>query len=143
MFSNILVAYDGSKLSKKALEHAIAIAKNNGNTRLEAVVVENTYSFTIAASYGVYSHELIEEMKKKDNQLIKELEHTLKELPNPTKATLLSGSPGQAIVQYASDNDVDLIVMGSRGLSGVKEFFLGSVSHFVVQHSKCPVFILK
>ena len=71
------------------------------------------------------------------------LTEELKTLPNKSKLMLLEGLPGQMIVEFVKEYDADLVVMGSRGLSGLKELFLGSVSHFVVQKAPCPVFIVK
>jgi len=52
-------------------------------------------------------------------------------------------SPSTAICEYASTRDVDLIVMGSRGRSGVKELLVGSVSAHVLHHAPCPVTIVR
>ncbi len=61
------------------------------------------------------------------------------------KATskLLVGKPGDVILYEAANGDFDLIVIGNRGLSGLKEFVLGSVSHQVVDESKIPVLVVK
>jgi nucleotide-binding universal stress UspA family protein len=55
----------------------------------------------------------------------------------------LVGSPAEVIVEFIKENEADLVVMGSRGLSGVKEIFLGSISHHVVQKATCPILIVK
>lgn len=54
----------------------------------------------------------------------------------------LKGDPAHQILEYAKEHEQDLIIMGSRGLSGIKEIMLGSVSHKVTQLSKCPVLII-
>jgi nucleotide-binding universal stress UspA family protein len=54
-----------------------------------------------------------------------------------------SGHPADRIVKVANDNGYDLIVMGSRENSGIKEMLLGSVSHHVCQHAKCSVLIAR
>ena len=53
------------------------------------------------------------------------------------------GKPSMEIVRYAKDNDTDLIVMGSRGRSGVEELLLGSVSAQVIHHAPCSVTIVR
>jgi nucleotide-binding universal stress UspA family protein len=53
-----------------------------------------------------------------------------------------AGYPINHIVKHASEAGYDLIIMGSRGMSGIKEVLLGSVSHGVSQHAKCPVLIV-
>ena len=59
------------------------------------------------------------------------------------KPKLDKGRPSDIIVAEAEDEDFDLIVMGSRGLGGIKEYILGSVSNQVVHESKSPVLIVK
>ena len=56
---------------------------------------------------------------------------------------LLEGRPADKIVEIAKQESFDLIVIGSRGLGGIKEIFLGSVSDRVADESHCPVLIVK
>lgn len=56
---------------------------------------------------------------------------------------LLQGSPAEVILNYSKEHDVDVIVIGSRGLGGIREFVLGSVSHNVVQSARIPVLVVK
>jgi nucleotide-binding universal stress UspA family protein len=60
-----------------------------------------------------------------------------------TKIKLLRGNPGIKIVQYVKNEGFNLIVMGSRGLSGASRFLLGSVSDYVSDNAECPVIIVK
>jgi nucleotide-binding universal stress UspA family protein len=55
----------------------------------------------------------------------------------------VEGKPSDKIVEGEKERKFDVIVMGSRGLSGISEFLLGSVSHRVVNDAECPVFIVK
>lgn len=56
---------------------------------------------------------------------------------------LLEGRPSDRIIEAAKEGNFDLIVMGSRGLGGIKRFFLGSVSDRVADEAECPVLIVK
>lgn len=56
---------------------------------------------------------------------------------------LLQGSPAEIILNYAKEQGADVIVIGSRGLGGIREFVLGSVSHNVVQSARIPVLVVK
>lgn len=56
---------------------------------------------------------------------------------------IIRGEPGPSIVEYAKANQIAVILIGSRGLNALQEFMLGSVSHKVAKHAKCPVMIIK
>lgn len=142
-YSRILVAYDGSDLSKKALEMAMALAKQDEKIELSVITVTNPPVATSIGTYGIYNQELINEIRESVEKILQEVKEKLKELPNKTKTVVLEGNPGRLIVDHANQISCDLIVMGSRGLSGLKELFLGSTSHYVVQRANCPVFIVK
>ncbi|MEL7079709.1 MAG: universal stress protein, partial [Cyanobacteria bacterium J06582_2] len=55
----------------------------------------------------------------------------------------LSGNPGRSICELANTWSADLILVGSRGLKGIKEMFLGSVSNYVTHHAPCSVLIIR
>ena len=59
------------------------------------------------------------------------------------KSKIIYGSPSSEIIDLAKDKKFDLIVIGSRGHSGVKEVFLGSVANAVVHRAKVPVLVVK
>ena len=140
--SKTVVAYDGSELSKKALERAINLAKQDRKMELNVITVIPT---VVPAVYNYGASAVIghEENLKKAKEMLFEVEGKLKEIPNKTETFIIEGNPAQAIEEFAENNHADLIVMGSRGLGGLKELFLGSVSHYVVQKAKCEVFIVK
>ena len=54
-----------------------------------------------------------------------------------------TGSPAVVILDFLEEHDVDLVVMGSRGLGVMKGVLLGSVSQYVVEQAKCPVLVVK
>jgi len=142
-YSRILVAYDGSELSKKALDMAMELAKQDERIELTVVAVSNPPTATSMGSYGIYNQELINDIRASAEKLINDVKEKIAVLPNKTSTVILEGNPGRLIVDHANQTSCDLIIMGSRGLSGIKEMFLGSTSHYVVQRANCPVFIVK
>jgi nucleotide-binding universal stress UspA family protein len=141
MFSKILVAYDSSDLGEKALDKAIQFAKLDDKTKVHVVHVCNppTYSYRYPQS-----EMQLEGMLRHAHELLEETDEKLAQIqPERTEKLVLKGQPSVMILEYAQNHQCDLIIMGSRGLSGVKEFFLGSVSHHVVQSSPVPVLIEK
>ncbi len=147
MFNNILCAYDGSDHAKKALESAMAICKEKPNAELHII---HTIKFeplphNIYGEMGVTvaQSEYMELAKKHGEHTLNEAVDSVKNAGLKAHGVLYYGDPASTILEFANENDVDLIVMGSRGLSTFKELFLGSVSHKITQSAKCSVLIVK
>lgn len=86
----------------------------------------------------------LEALIEKDNRaLLKVYEEIAKARGLIAKTVLVKAHPAKAILDVAKSEGADLIVVGSRGLGGVKGLFLGSVSNAVVQNSKVPVMVVK
>jgi nucleotide-binding universal stress UspA family protein len=144
--SKILVAIDGSQSSMEAAEYAIEMAKKDG-----AKIIALTVNRIALSSYGLATPE--GEIKSpKEKEIILESKTRLDILgQNATqnnvelKTELINSqmSIDGAIVEYAESEDVDLIIMGTRGRSGFKKLLLGSVASAVVTYSPCPVMIVK
>jgi nucleotide-binding universal stress UspA family protein len=140
-YSRIVVAYDHSELSKKALKMAMNLAKQDNQIELLVLMVLQP-TRPLPYAYGFVT-DLYETQREEAKAIRKEIDQELSSLPNKTRSLVLEGNPGIMIVDCVKQNDADLVVMGSRGISGLKELFLGSVSHYVVQKAPCPVFIVK
>ena len=133
----ILVAYDGSAPSRRALELAAQIAAADPSVKLVMAHVMRLFSSGAAAAG-------IETVVMDDAAAVRaEMEAVAEMLPNPAEVRLLRGtSPADLIVSCALEEGCDLIVMGSRGQGGVKGF-LGSVSYAVTKESPMTVLIAK
>ncbi|TET26704.1 MAG: universal stress protein, partial [Candidatus Bathyarchaeum sp.] len=77
------------------------------------------------------------------NKILAEAKHTVKKQKIPVKAVLKEGDAVHEIVRTAKEEKIDLIVMGARGVSRIKELLLGSVSHGVCRKTHCSVMIVK
>jgi nucleotide-binding universal stress UspA family protein len=155
-FSKILVPQDGSELSIKAAEYAISIAKkqvdDSGTSYLIAlhVVYSSTgYAYSLRVVSPSSIHNLLEKCKQ-DFQpwfdIIKEKASYNKngeKIALKTDVILTTTSIVGAIIDYAEREKVDLIVIGTRGMSGFKRILLGSVASGVVTYSSCPVMVVK
>lgn len=135
--NKVLVAYDGSAASKRALEMALDILKGRPEKELLLVHVAR-----MAATSGAIAG--LDTVIADDAQSVQaELEAIASQVSNPTSVKLLVGtSPADLIVRCAREEGCDLIVMGSRGQGGVKGF-LGSVSYAVTKESPVAVLIAK
>ncbi|WP_162287868.1 universal stress protein [Indiicoccus explosivorum] len=140
-FRCIVVGYDGSDCSKKALEMAASVAGEEPKSEISIVSV---LAPSVMYYPAIANPENVEkERKERAARMLKEAEEHLGPGHAVKQVELLQGNPAKEIVRYAEDNGCDLIVVGSRGLSGIKEFYLGSTSHNVAQKAKMPVLIVK
>lgn len=132
--SKVLVAYDGSTPSRKALDLARGIAAQDEGVEFVFVHVMKLFAMGTGAE-----SVLIDEA----NRVFEKLQQLAEHMPNKAHAHLLKGtSPADLILKCAHNEGCDLIIMGSRGQGGVKGY-LGSVSHGVVQGSPVAVLIAK
>ena len=143
IFRNIMVATDGSELVRKAVDTAIEIAKLS-EAKLYAVHVIALGYYSITRSGDAEWKKAIEE------QLITEGKEATAYVENVGRAAnvevepiILEGSPADEIVDFAEKNDIDLIVMGSLGRSGIERFLLGSVAENVVRNYKKAVPVVR
>ena len=140
-YRKILVGYDGSENSKRALERTIALATAQGAT-IRIAVAANTIPFygQTAGYYPAdYAGEAIKQGKKSLTGAVKLAE----ELGAKVSGFVKDGYAAEVILDAEGSEGVDLIVVGRRGMSGVKRFLMGSVSSSVVSHSKCDVLIVR
>ncbi len=133
----ILVAYDGSEPSRKALDIVREIAGSDPSIKVVLVHVMRLFSSGAAAA-GIDTVIMDE-----PDAIKEELDQIAQNLPGQAEVKLLKGSsPADLILNCARDEGVDLIIMGSRGKGGVKGY-LGSVSYAVVKDSPITVMIAK
>ena len=89
------------------------------------------------------SLDLIEDLKIKANSMLEEYKKIALEKDIHPEFILEIGDPSNMITEIVNSKDYDLVVLGTRGMSQVKELFLGSVSMKVIHHAKCPVMVVR
>ncbi|BAZ86778.1 universal stress protein [Dolichospermum compactum] len=156
MFKKILVAVDRSDMSVKVFEQALSLAKiTSANLMLlhvlsqeeegspEALIFPNIdyYPGWNEQSFKLYQ-EHWEKFKNEGWQMLQSWSAQANTSGVNTEFTQNTGSPGRMICELATDWNADLIIMGRRGRSGLAEFFLGSVSNYVLHHAPCSVQIV-
>jgi nucleotide-binding universal stress UspA family protein len=141
MYTKLLVAFDGSNLASKALRHAVELARRDD----AKLFVIHVYEVPILNSGDMLITAPEEWSRQYADHSVSVLDAAKSQVPPERHADfkLIQGNPAQSILETAAETGADLIVMGSRGLGGIREFVLGSVSHNVVQHSKVPVLVVK
>jgi nucleotide-binding universal stress UspA family protein len=136
----IMVPVDGSDPAKKAIEFAADWAKHHDGELLLLHVPEPPVGDEVMVMGGasIYMHATPEELNKAGESIVKAGSELAKELGCKKVETLVEiGDPARKIVAMAEERNVDMIVMGTRGLGDWKSLLLGSVSHKVTNHSKC------
>lgn len=139
MYKRILLAADGSKNSIRAAEEAAKIASLIPDSIVEILYVSD---FSKAKSEVLHSQNQ-EEINLKRRQKLVPIEEELTSNKVNHRIKMITGEPGPTIVEYATNEKVDLVVIGSRGLNTLQEFVMGSVSHKVVKRVQCPVIVVK
>jgi len=141
----ILVPIDGSTASHKAAEKAIEIAqKFEGEvTFIHVITVPDALSHT---RYGVimqfdFNH-LEEDMKEAGIKFLDSFVANVDCANVSCHKLVVTGEPYEEILRVAVEGDFDVIVMGRKGFSKIKRFFIGSVTQRVISDSPCPVFVV-
>jgi nucleotide-binding universal stress UspA family protein len=149
--SNILVPLDGSPTSMEAADYAIMLSTLH-HTQIVLLHVVNVAEYYSSLQFfevkqPIESKEIIEEAKKEANKWFNSVKKKIDEkLGTQTKIEthiIISQSTVKSILDFAEEKNVDLIVVGTRGRSGIKKLLLGSTASGIVTYSSCPVIVVK
>ncbi|WP_019879254.1 universal stress protein [Succinispira mobilis] len=142
MFRKILVPVDGSDCSWKGLAYAEEIAEKF-SSQLLVLNVEQVYNANLLAlpMDNVYMDQMLSE--NGENLILKNAQEKIEKYTGKVQFISEKGHPAEQILIVAAKMQCDLIVIGSRGLSGIAEFLLGSVSTRISEYSQIPVLIVK
>jgi len=141
-YKKILIATDGSEYADRARLSGIDIAKETGAEVYAVSVVSDEHAQM--ARRGISWAKLIEEkLFDRGVRATAYVKEAGKKAEVQVESVLLIGRPVEEIIDYAEKNDIDMIVMGTLGLTGAKRFLIGSVAENVVRHSKVPVLVVR
>ncbi len=138
-FGKILNPVDGSAHALNSTRYAIELAKQFNSL----IVLLHCHSRFPVVLSEPYFQQAINEIMKNSEELVSPFEAMLEQSGVKFEVRILEGLPGTTIANVAEIEKIDLIVMGSRGVSNFEGLFLGSVAHQVLHKSNCPVFITK
>ena len=153
-FSRVLVAIDGSTSSMHAIDYAISIAVKN-DSQLIILYVIDFYKYThlsssiiLAPTFG--SEKYLEEKSEAEKLMNKIKENFKLKINDNTKSKKLkteivegAKSVATTIMEYAESENVDIIIVGSRGRTSFKKLLLGSVSSNVIKNAHCAVLVIR
>lgn len=139
MFDRILIPTDGSDPARPAVEMAVGLAETHG-AKLHVLYIVDQPTTVSGMGEGFSGlDDLLDALEERGHQATKAIVEQARERNIETTAAVRRGNPPDDILSYAEDNDIDVIVMGTHGRTGVKRALLGSVTENVVRHSEIPV----
>ncbi len=139
MYSDILVPTDGSEGALRAAEEAIGLAREYDATIHVLYAVNES-----AIPPDVGAGQVLESLEAAGAQAVEEIEDRAREGGiEHVETSVVMGSPHRSILDYAAENDVDLIVMGTHGRTGLDRYLLGSVTERVVRSADVPVLTVR
>ncbi len=141
LFKRVLVAYDGSSFSWKALLYACRVVKATGGTVRALYVVDASRARVVLSGILIIREE---ELREAGMEMLKKaLRKAKEETGVDIEVSVRVGHPVEEILEEAKEWKADLIVVGARGTGGFRELILGSVAESLVRYSPIPVLIIK
>ena len=136
----LLCPVDFSQMSRAVLDYAVFMAQSH-QAQLKLIhVVDQLHGFDSYKILHMTDIEITHEMERQARTQLKELVATL---PIPATFDIRFGRAADEIVIQAKEDEVELIVMGSHGRSGISHLLVGSVAESVVRHAPCPVLVVR
>jgi len=134
MFDNILIPTDGSDCAQAAVGYAADLARRY-NAKVHALCVVDSRTLENASQY--------DQIKKEREEVAERTCNDISVSGVPIEQAVRTDIPHKAILRYTAEQDIDLIVMGTQGRTGVERYLLGSVTEKVVRLSDVPVLTVK
>jgi nucleotide-binding universal stress UspA family protein len=139
MFKRVLVAVDGS-------EHAIKAAQLAGDIcrSMKADLTLVTVFDPVPNYLGEpFSQDAVAKRIESARSILNEAQNKIGEVPGDVKTDMLEGPVAEAILRLIESRNIDLVIMGTRGLGRLGGLVLGSQSQKVLQHAPCPVLLVR
>lgn len=144
VFKRILLATDGSADANRARDAALELAKVQPGARVDVITVARPFDHLYDYHFDPRHYEaLINAQREAATALANDVAESFRQAGVAAEAVVAIGNPVELIPETAAERKSDLIVIGSRGLSGLKSWLLGSVSDGVMHRARCPVLVVK
>ena len=138
MYDRILVPTDGSDAADRAFEQALDLARTYDAEMHVLHVVD------VSALAGEFdAMTVIDQLEASGEELTDRLRKRADEVGVSVETEVVEGVPHRTLLDYADENDVDLVVMGTHGRTGLERYLLGSVTERVVRKSPVPVLTVR
>jgi nucleotide-binding universal stress UspA family protein len=136
-FKRVLVATDGSKQCRAAVERAIDFSRSYGGEMSVVSIVD------VPAEFYAEAPQVVEDMVRKAQGYVEEVKKQAEASGVNAETFVKEGEAYRAIIEIAKKRDVNIIVMGSHGRTGLKRLLMGSVAEKVIGYAPCPVLVTK
>ncbi|MDY6764551.1 MAG: universal stress protein [Halobacteria archaeon] len=143
MYENILIPTDGSKGAEGGVEHGLRIARRYDATVHTLFVVEPVYPTADFEDFTTNWNTIKEAFRDQGERVTEEVADRVDEHGLKAVTSVQEGSPHGVILDYADENDIDLIAMGTHGRTGLRRYLMGSVTERVIRSSEVPVLAAK
>lgn len=137
MYDSILVPTDGSDGAQKAFEHALELAEVYNSEIHLLYVVEPVHTADVG------TEQVLDAMRAEGERLLEEVADQGKSAGIDAVTEVRVGNPHREILEYTEEKEMDLIVMGTHGRTGLSRYLLGSVTEKVVRASETPVLTIR
>ncbi len=142
MYQKILVPLDGSELAECSLAHVKAIASGCGVSEVVLFQAVEPLAFDSVGALAITGGDVIQaesENQRRAREYLTKVSRGLKRIHIASEIVVTDGPAADEILDYAHNNNVDLIIMSTHGRSGPSRWYFGSVADRVVRHSRVPV----
>jgi nucleotide-binding universal stress UspA family protein len=140
MYDRILLPTDGSPGVETAVEQALDLATLSGGT-VHALNVVDTRDYSTLPEGKWLTVE--SEFEQRGEAAVEEVADAAAHRDVPAETAIERGLPHETILEYAADHDVDVVVMGTHGRSGLNRFLIGSVTEKVIRSAHVPVLVVR
>jgi nucleotide-binding universal stress UspA family protein len=143
MLKKVLLPIDFSDVSMRALDFVIELKDSGVEEVILLSVVEDKYFYLLGEYTRLDIDKFEDDIKKNVMKKLNAAANTLSDAGFKVKVKIARGVPANQILETEKEEEVSLIVIGSHGMSNIKEMFLGSVSETVIRKSLKPVLVIK
>ncbi|HGL5075082.1 universal stress protein [Burkholderia multivorans] len=145
MYTNIMVAVDGSPSSKKTLDEGLKMARLCGARLFAIFVVDKSMLF----AYGGRTEPaaLLDEIRHYGKRILRSADRAISHAGVNGETEIVETDIGQDVVErlqrYVVDRSIDLAAIGTHGRRGIRRMLLGSVAERFLRESRCPVLLVR
>ena len=140
----ILIPVVKSEYNDKIISYAIILAKGSGASITAIHILDKSAQGDLGDLFPMKLEEYENATSKRAKELLTEVQQVIEKQGIKTSIEIIGAkSVPKGIIDYAKESGVDVIIIGTKGLTGVEKFLMGSVASAVIDHAHCPVFAIR